>query len=125
MNKCVKLISINCSSKKADYVNLNLFQFDEVYNSFVLIRLYKYINRNDNNFFKEKSRTDSITHPYVTRSASSGNYHIPQINLSIIYKSFYYNAVKLWNEIPPSIKNLNSLIKFRKHLKSFLLNKSS
>ena len=30
MNKCVKLISVNCSSKKADYVNLNLFQFDEI-----------------------------------------------------------------------------------------------
>ena len=62
MNKRVKLIYINCSSKKAGYVNLNLFQFDEVYNSLVLIRLYKYINRKDNNFFKEQSRMDSITH---------------------------------------------------------------
>ena len=34
MDKCAKLLSINKSSNKADYLNLSLFQFDEVYKFF-------------------------------------------------------------------------------------------
>ena len=104
MNKCVKLLSINNSSYNADYLKLNLLQFDEVYKFFVLNRLFKYINGRCNNFFKEKTRIDSIAHCYSTRNASSGNYNIPQKKSPTTYKSFYYNAIKLWNKIPLSIK---------------------
>ena len=122
MNKCVKLLSINNSSNNADYLKLNLLQFDEVYKFFVLNRLFKYINNINNNFFKEKARIDSITHSYSTRSASSGNYNIPLINSSITYKSFYYNAIKLWNDIPQSIKNQTSTNKFRKYIRANIIN---
>ena len=92
---------------KADYLKLNLLQFDEVHKFFVLNRLFKYINDRCNNAFKEKTKIDSIAHCYSTRSANSGNYNIPQTNSSTNYKSFYYNAIKLWNKIPLSLKKTN------------------
>ena len=99
MNKCVKLLSTNNSSNKADYLKLNLLQYDEVHKFFVLNRLFKYINGRCNNVFKEKTRIDSIAHCYSTSSASSGNYNKPQINSSTTYKSSQYNTIKLWNKI--------------------------
>ena len=104
MDKCVKILSINNSSSKTDYLKLNLFQFDEVYKFLVLNRLFKYMNNRNNKFFKEKARIYSIAHSYSIRSAISGNYNIPQVNSSITYKSFYYNATKLWNDITLSVK---------------------
>ena len=122
MNKCVKLLSSNNSHNKADYLELNLLQFDEVYKFSVLNRLFKYINGRCNNVFKEKTRIDSIAHYYSTRSASSRNYNIPQINSSTTYKSFYYNAIKLWNRIPLSLKKQTSTNKFRKYIRTNIIN---
>ena len=87
LDKCVKQLSINNSSKKSDYLNLNLFQLDEVYKFFVLYRRFMYMTNINNNFFKEKARIDSIMHSYSSRSASSWNYNIPLVNSSITYKS--------------------------------------
>ena len=46
------------SSNKADYLILNLRQFNEVYKFSVLNRIFKYINGICKNVFKEKTRID-------------------------------------------------------------------
>ena len=37
-------------------------------------------------------------------------------------RSFYYSAAKVWNEIPPNIRQSPTIYTFKKKLKDFLLN---
>ena len=57
-------------------------------------------------------------HSYNNRG-SSYNFHVPKIN-TITAKTFYYNAITLWNSLPDNVKSLQNKDSFKKSLKSHL-----
>jgi hypothetical protein len=53
------------------------------------------------------------------------NLHVPNTNLSKYQKGVYYSGIKLFNNLPPTIKSLNHDIKkFKPALKEYLLSHS-
>ena len=60
----------------------------------------------------------SVIHSYNTRQNSSLNLPIPHNN--ILLNSVFYKGIKIYNDLPPAIKNLNDKNKFKETLKSEL-----
>jgi hypothetical protein len=51
--------------------------------------------------------------------------HMPNMNLTCYQKGVYYTGIKLFNNLPPTIKNLNHDIKvFKPALKDYILTHS-
>lgn len=57
----------------------------------------------------EKFQTNSDIHGTNTRHKS--DLHMPNANLTSYQKGIYYVGIKLFNNLPPSIKSLNYNIK--------------
>lgn len=58
---------------------------------------------------------------YRTRSLTNNKFRVPKVNKSIYRQSFSYIAPKLFNQIPPKIKEHNNIKKFSRVLYSWLL----
>ena len=59
-------------------------------------------------------------HNYQTRQST--NLHIPLFRTSLAQMSVKYMCVKIWNDLPPSLKNItSSLLTFKRNLKIHLL----
>ena len=71
----------------------------------------------------------SVIHSYNTRGAACGDYFIVRKNTlvygihSIVYgiHSICFNGAKIWNNIPPEIRDSPSVWNFHKRLKKLLL----
>jgi hypothetical protein len=49
------------------------------------------------------------------------NYHLPSSNLSLFQKEVYFTGIKMFNNLPQSIKNLsNGTKQFKSALKNYL-----
>ena len=66
---------------------------------------------------------EPVCHNYRTRK-SNISYVIPHVK-SQGSKTFKYNAIKLWNDLPNSIKCSDSKDTFKTNCKTFLMNKMS
>ena len=64
----------------------------------------------------------SSIHQYNTRSSESRNLYIKHSRLSILANSFSRIGAKLWNEIPLSLRNLDSKNAFKRKIKQNLTN---
>ena len=62
-------------------------------------------------------------HSYQTRSMTYGNLYMPTSQLSIEQRALNYKGSKLWNEIPPEIRNAPSLNSFKIKYKNYLIKK--
>ena len=62
-------------------------------------------------------------HSYQTRSMTNGNLYMPTSQLSIEQRALNYKGSKLWNEIPPEIRNAPSLNSFKIKYKNYLIKK--
>ena len=83
------------------------------------VMAYKIMNRlcpeNLWNKFQRRSEYSS----YNTRFCR--DLQIPRYNLEYVKKGFSYSALKVWNEIPISIRELPNLCQFKKQLKTLLM----
>ena len=68
---------------------------------------------------KNKLRTLGHQHDYQTRSGS--DLLIPRFSRERSKADIYYIGVRLWNTIPESIKNLNTVSKFKSGIKNLYL----
>ena len=71
---------------------------------------------------------DNLRHKFIERSMISEygtrNHRYlqsPKIRLEYAKKSFYFSGVKNWNEISDNIREQESLARFKKHLREYLL----
>ena len=66
--------------------------------------------------------TSIKSHNLETRQS---NLYIPQANLTIYQKGAYYSGIKIFNQLPSHIKNVNgNIVKFKTTLKKFLYTNS-
>jgi hypothetical protein len=71
----------------------------------------------------EKYQTNSDIHSISTRYRY--NLHVPNSNLSKYQKGVYYSGIKIFNNLPPDVKNLSHNVKmFKRALKEYLLSHS-
>lgn len=85
-----------------------------------ILLLYKILNSHSPLYiFNQIQITGEPTRQTRSSNFSFNNQHIilPQYRLNIAKNSFLYKASVLWNQIPISIRNINNVICFKKHLK--------
>ena len=87
------------------------------------VLMYKTINEHGPETFKELFKDVSNVHQHNTRSAEQGNLVISRKNTSIGQQAISYAGAKLWNDIPPEIRNAQSIDTFKARLKDYFLNK--
>ena len=83
--------------------------------------VYKIVNGSAPEYLQNDFNHVSQTHRYSTRHSVS-SLCIPSIK-SAGKASFAYSAIKLWNELPKEIKNINRENRFKAAVKSFLFEK--
>jgi hypothetical protein len=69
-----------------------------------------------------KFKTNSTFHSHDTRTKS--HLFITRHNTKLFYHSIAHNGVLVYNKLPNKIKSVKSIIKFKKILSNFLLEKS-
>jgi hypothetical protein len=67
----------------------------------------------------EKFQTNSDIHNISTRYRH--NFRVPNTNLSNYQKGVYYTGIKLFNNLPPTIKSQMDIKKFKPALKEYIL----
>ena len=59
---------------------------------------------------------------YDTRSANSGNFHLPKRRPNIGQTAFSFHGASLWNQLPYEIKKAQSLESFQRLMKGYIMN---
>ena len=102
--------------------NERLFDFEMAYNYFCSINMYRIIKLNSHEFLAAKILSYQTNHSHETRSVHNQNLNRPFYRKSKCQRSFLYNAVDIWNELPPHIKTVQEdLTSFKKLTKNHLL----
>ena len=120
-NKAIKIIT-NVNRITPDVCKREqIFDFQLSYRYFCSIKMFQIIQLNLHEYFAEKLSSQQITHNHTTRASTSQNLTTPHYRYNKCQKSFLYQGTKIWNEIPTTIRNSETLHVFKKNLKKFLL----
>ena len=63
-----------------------------------------------------------IRKPIQLRSSTSDLLFVPKVNTNMGTRAFAVGAPTLWNMLPSSVKSVENIAKFRRHLKTYLYN---
>ena len=83
------------------------------------VMTYKIINRQCPESLWDKYHHRTQHSHYRTRNCR--DLQIPRNNLEYVKKGFHYSALKAWNDIPINIRELPTLSRFKKQLKSYYM----
>jgi len=77
-------------------------------------------------YFEDYFTLRTQIHSYPTSLSASSNL-ICKLHpkTSYGYATFYYRAINMWNNLPLDLKDITSLVSFKKELKSYLLTKQN
>ena len=117
LNKAVKLLGYSGSADIEDFKNLQIMQFHQIYERFVLCRLFNYLCLGNNQYFYERFTQYNSNHAFNTRFNLSNNFNVPSIHSSKLFYNFHYNAIKLWNGIPSHKRNFQNISEVKKYLR--------
>ena len=88
------------------------------YNKAVFTRA---LNKLTPDFISNLLKPLSETHSINLRSSENGSLHIPLARTALYDNSFTCSAPQLWNALPQTVRDADSLLTFKKHLKSILI----
>lgn len=90
----------------------NIIRFDRS------VMTYKIMNKLSPESLWDKFQQRSSQSNYATRYCR--DLQIPRLNTEYAKKSYYYSAMKVWNNIPVDIRELPTISRFKKELKEYL-----
>jgi len=110
-----------CNVKQL-YINFNILPVHQLYKYSVCKMIYKCFNYSGvmSNAIRDIFKSLQSNHSYHTRLSNTG-YIFSSAN-RVYFKSYVYDLVLIWNQIPIHIRNSQSLNLFSKHYKSYLSN---
>ena len=98
MEKCLKIIIYDVFNIENNVTKF--LDFDQLYKYFCLIRTFKYVQCGTNDHFSDIFSDPVLTHTFQTRSSVNEKLNYSRVVFSKFYKSFIYNVINLWNNIP-------------------------
>lgn len=102
------------------YFENKLFNFDEIYKYFCLVKFFEYTKNPDSYFFNSINALIP-SHNYSSRSKLNFCLNTPNLRLTTCQHSFIYRSVKFWNELPVCIKDIENLNNFKRTIKAYIL----
>ena len=90
------------------------------YHKYVLA--YKCIKKDAPSYLVNKFNYVSDSNPYALRNVVQGKLALPKPKIELYKKSFTYSGPCLWNELPTSLRNAQSVNTFKYKIKEYLLN---
>ena len=120
-----KIVKIICGksiydSSTESFLKLSALKLNDVSKFFCLNHMFK-VFRDSNgtyDYLLQFMSSYQPTHEYNTRDRPL---RLPTVSKERYRQSFIYQGTKLWNDIPNSMKELNSLYTFKRHCKSLLI----
>jgi len=113
--------SIEYSVGREGTISGDLFKFNTIYEYFTAIKFYKVVKLGQHSYFSQLFDCLVPSHDHETRFSSGQNYMIPYLSKSKCQKSFYFQSVTVWNRLPDDVKCCDSIVKFKKLLRKWLL----
>lgn len=120
-----KVHRINSSAIKVitrslpDFVSVPL-QYDDVYKITCLCTFHRYAHSSEMEHFHQKIDGLAPEHGHLTRFVADNCYSLPQVSKTVCRNQFLFNAVKLWNVLPQSLKEIDATSSFKRSLKLYL-----
>ena len=102
------------------YLQLKWLTIDKLLIYKDAVMAYKCLNNLAPSYLTKKFIKRSDIHNCQTRN--NHNLDIPSYKSATGQRTFYYRAVKIWNELDDDLKNISELKRFKKKLKEYLLN---
>ena len=121
VNRALRLI-LNTPTLTSDICKKeHLFDFDMTYKFFCSVNMYRILCLKNHDCLASKVLSYQTNHSHETRSAVNEILNLPLLSRSKCQRSFLYNGIKIWNDIPLRIRNIDEdLNSFKKLLKKFL-----
>jgi len=82
-----------------DRISKPLLNFKNVYDYFVAMKMFKILRQGQHSYFVPIFDSLVPQHDYRTRFRLQENFNTPQLNKTKCQRSFFYQAVRVWNEL--------------------------
>lgn len=93
----------------------------QIYQYFVAIKCYQYYILGNSNYFLVKYVDLHVNHSHATRSQACSLLVNPFVPNSKFTSSFFYQSIKIWNNLPLETREVLQLSYFRKMVRNLLL----
>ena len=102
--------------------SLNILKIADIYNFELSKFMYLYHTQSLPEIFDPYFLPIEQAHHYNTRSKSNQNYYLNSVRKNSGKKSIKFLGVKMWNQIPPTIKSY-TFYRYKKECRQILINK--
>jgi len=99
----------------------NYLNFLSINKYFICQKMYKVLKLSRHPYFFRLLQSLAPAHDHVTRFITALNFNTPICAKSKCHKSFIYQSVKFWNELPSTVRDSVSIFIFQRRLKAHLL----
>ena len=123
--RAIRIISFSEPKSHSEplFKSLNLLKLNDVIESHILSFVYQWSHGLLPPCFSKYFNFTSSVHSYATRQSCNRNLYVASVNNTQYgLRSLKFTGPRLWNSLPTSITNSNSLRIFRKTLKDSMLN---
>ena len=101
------------------FKSMELLNIYQIFKFNCLLLVHKCTKNNYFLEFKRKLHNNYSIHCYETRI--NNHLRLPLEKLKLCQKSYLYISIKLWNDVNKDIRNMNSIITFKKKVKILLI----
>ena len=123
--RAIRIISFSEPKSHSEplFKSLNLLKLNDVIESQIVSFVYQWSHGLLPPCFSKYFNFTSSVHSYATRQSCNRNLYVASVNTTQYgLRSLKFTGPRLWNSLPTSITNSNSLRIFRKTLKDSMLN---
>ena len=99
----------------------NIMSFRSLYKYFVSIKMYSYNVLKSSSYFSNKISNLIPIHHHHTRFIDANLLNFPNMYKTVCQNNFFYQSVSIWNELPYVIRQCNSINKFKRETKRYLI----
>jgi len=127
LNKIIKTLnfaSFDVSNIDSLYKSFDLLTLKQIHDLEVVKLMYKHKNELLPPKFQDYFTPVSTVHTHNTRSRTRENFFIPRTRTSIGQKLIRVEGPKIWNSLPDSIRNSQSIHSFSSSCKSYFINEN-
>ena len=100
--------------------NCAVLNVDSMYAYFAAIKLHQILGSDNHTYFNFRIAENQVQHIHDTRFRVNQNLLPPFYRTNRCQSSFLYQSIAVWNNLPRSIKGVQSLKQFKLLLKSYL-----